>query len=140
MDGYLIKPYNFDPNKKYPVVMTVYGGPESHDVFNSFSTDIWQQWLAQNGYIVANVNNRGIANYGSAFMKVVYKQLGKWESNDFVETANYLAKMPFVDASKMGLLRAPATAVTGTTSRLLTHPGVFKVGIAKFVGYRRAFV
>jgi dipeptidyl-peptidase 4 len=129
LDGYIIKPFNFDPSKKYPVVMTVYGGPESHDVFNSFSADIWQQWLAQNGYIVANVNNRGIANYGSAFMKIVYKQLGKWESNDFVETASYLAKLPFVDASKMAIM---GTSYGGfsTTYTLLTHPGVFKVGIA----------
>ncbi|GAC1551971.1 MAG: S9 family peptidase [Mucilaginibacter sp.] len=129
LDGYMIKPYNFDPNKKYPVVMTVYGGPESHDVFNSFSTDMWQQLLAQNGYIVANVNNRGIANYGSAFMKVVYKQLGKYESNDFAETAGYLAKMPFVDGSKMAIM---GTSYGGysTTYTLLTHPGVFKVGIA----------
>lgn len=109
--------------------MTVYGGPESHDVFNNFSTDAWQQWLAQSGYIVADVNNRGIANYGSAFMKIVYKQLGKWESNDFVETANYLAKLPFVDASKMAIM---GTSYGGysTTYTLLTHPGVFKVGIA----------
>ena len=129
LDGYLIKPFNFDPTKKYPVVMTVYGGPESHDVFNDFSADTWQQWLAQNGYIVANVNNRGIANYGSAFMKIVYKQLGKWESNDFVETANYLGKLPFVDASKMAIM---GTSYGGysTTYTLLTHPGVFKVGIA----------
>jgi dipeptidyl-peptidase-4 len=129
LDGYIIKPFNFDPTKKYPVVMTVYGGPESHDVFNSFSADAWQQWLAQNGYIVANVNNRGIANYGSAFMKVVYKQLGKWESNDFVETAKYLATMPFVDSSKMAIM---GTSYGGysTTYTLLTHPGVFKVGIA----------
>ncbi len=129
LDGYLIKPFNFDPNKKYPVVMTVYGGPESHDVFNNFSADMWQQWLAQNGYIVANVNNRGIANYGSAFMKVVYKQLGKYESQDFVETANYLATLPFVDANKMAIM---GTSYGGysTTYTLLTHPGVFKVGIA----------
>ena len=129
LDGYIIKPFNFDPNKKYPVVMTVYGGPESHDVFDQFSTDAWQQWLAQNGYIVADVNNRGTANYGSAFMKVVYKQLGKWESNDFVETAKYLATMPFVDSSKMAIM---GTSYGGysTTYTLLTHPGVFKVGIA----------
>ncbi|MDP9047265.1 MAG: DPP IV N-terminal domain-containing protein [Bacteroidota bacterium] len=129
LDGYMIKPYHFDSNKKYPVVMTVYGGPESHDVFNSFSTDSWQQWLAQNGYILANVNNRGIANYGSAFMKMVYKQLGKWESNDFAETAGYLAKMPFVDGSRMAIM---GTSYGGysTTYTLLTHPGVFKVGIA----------
>jgi len=129
LDGYIIKPFNFDPNKKYPVVMTVYGGPESHDVFNSFSADMWQQWLAQNGYIVANVNNRGIANYGSAFMKIVYKQLGKYESNDFAETAGYLAKLPFVDSAKMAIM---GTSYGGysTTYTLLTHPGVFKVGIA----------
>ena len=129
LDGYMIKPYNFDPAKKYPVVMTVYGGPESHDVFNKFSTDTWAQWLAQNGYLVANVNNRGIANYGSAFMKSVYKQLGKLESSDFTETAQYLAKMPFVDGSKMAIM---GTSYGGysTTYTLLTHPGVFKVGIA----------
>jgi len=129
LDGYYIKPFNFDPNKKYPVVMTVYGGPESHDVFNQFSTDTWQQWLAQNGYIVADINNRGIANYGSTFMKVVYKQLGKYESNDFAETANYLAKLPFVDGSRMAIM---GTSYGGysTTYTLLTHPGVFKVGIA----------
>lgn len=129
LDGYMIKPYNFDPHKKYPVVMTVYGGPESHGVFNSFSADSWQQWLAQNGYIVADVNNRGIANYGSVFMKSVYKQLGKLESSDFAETAGYLAKMPFVDGSKMAIM---GTSYGGysTTYTLLTHPGVFKVGIA----------
>jgi dipeptidyl-peptidase-4 len=128
IDGYIIKPFNFDPTKKYPVVMTVYGGPSSHDVFNKFYTDGWQQWLAQNGYIVANINNRGIANYGSKFMKVVYKQLGKWESNDFVETTKYLSTMPFVDANKMAIM---GTSYGGYISAyaLLTHPGVFKVGI-----------
>ncbi|GAB2983474.1 S9 family peptidase [Mucilaginibacter puniceus] len=129
LDGYIIKPFNFDPAKKYPVVMTVYGGPSSHDVFNKFYTDGWQQWLAQNGYIVANINNRGVANYGSAFMKVVYKQLGKWETNDFVETTKYLATMSFVDADKMAIM---GTSYGGysTIYSLLTHPGVFKVGIA----------
>ncbi len=128
LDGYIIKPFNFNPTKKYPVVMTVYGGPSSHDVFNKFYTDGWQQWLAQNGYIVANINNRGISNYGSAFMKVVYKQLGKWESNDFVETTKYLSTMPFVDANKMAIM---GTSYGGYISAytLLTHPGVFKVGI-----------
>lgn len=129
LDGYIIKPFNFDPAKKYPVVLTVYGGPSSHDVFNKFYTDGWQQWLAQNGYIVANINNRGVSNYGSAFMKVVYKQLGKWESNDFVEATKYLATLPFVDAGKFAIM---GTSYGGysTIYSLLTHPGVFKVGIA----------
>jgi dipeptidyl-peptidase-4 len=129
LDAYMIKPFNFDPSKKYPVVMTVYGGPESHDVFNQFADNGWQQWLAQNGYIVVDVNNRGIANYGSEFMKIVYKQLGKWESHDFVETANCLSKLPFVDSSKMAIMGTSYGGYSATYT-LLTHPGVFKVGIA----------
>ncbi len=129
LDGYYIKPFNYDPTKKYPLVMTVYGGPESHDIFDNFTTNTWAQWLAQNGYVVANVNNRGIANYGSAFMKSVYKQLGKLESSDFVETAQYLVKKGIVDADNMAIM---GTSYGGysTTYTLLTHPGVFKVGIA----------
>ncbi|MHA4809342.1 S9 family peptidase [Flavitalea flava] len=129
LDGYMIKPSNFNPAKKYPVVMTVYGGPESHGVFNRFSANGWQQWLVQNGYIVVDVNNRGIANYGSKFMKVVYKQLGKWESHDFVETAHYLSSLPYIDSAKMAIMGGSYGGYS-TTYTLLTHPGVFKVGIA----------
>jgi len=129
LDGYMIKPFNFDPNKKYPMVMTVYGGPESHEVFNRFSGDAWAQWLAQNGYVVVNVNNRGSANYGSAFLKGVYKQLGKFESEDFAETAHYMGTMPFIDSTKMAIM---GTSYGGYISSytLLTHPGVFKVGMS----------
>lgn len=129
LDGYMIKPFNFDPNKKYPVVLTIYGGPESHAVFNRFSGNSWQQWLAQNGYIVVDVNNRGIANYGSQFMKCVYKQLGKYESADFVSTARYVGSMPFADSTKMAIMGGSYGGYS-TTFTLLTHPGVFKVGIA----------
>jgi len=129
LDGYMIKPFNFDPAKKYPVVLTIYGGPESHGVFDRFSANGWQQWLAQNGYIVVDVNNRGIANYGSAFMKCVYRQLGKWESNDFAETARYLSGLPYVDSARMAIMGGSYGGYS-TTYTLLTHPGVFKVGIA----------
>jgi dipeptidyl-peptidase 4 len=129
LDGYTIKPFNFDPAKKYPVVFTIYGGPESHGVFDRFSSNAWQQWLAQNGYIVVDVNNRGIANYGSEFMKIVYKQLGKWESHDFVETAHYLSTLPYVDSTRMAIMGGSYGGYS-TTYTLLTHPGVFKVGIA----------
>jgi len=133
LDAYMIKPFNFNPDKKYPVVMTVYGGPESHDVFNQFSASGWQQWLAQNGYIVVDVNNRGIANYGSAFLKIGYKQLGKYESNDFAETAQYMGALPFVDKANMAIM---GTSYGGysTVFTLLTHPGVFKAGIANSAG------
>lgn len=129
LDAYVIMPYNYDPKKKYPLVLTVYGGPESHDIFDNFGADSWQQWLAQNGYVVANVNNRGIANYGSAFMKGVYKQLGKQESQDFVDLANYLVKKGVADPENMAIM---GTSYGGfsTTYTMTTHPGVFKVGIA----------
>lgn len=129
IDGYMIKPFHFDPTKRYPVVMQVYGGPESHEVSDRFATNGFQQWLAQNGYIVVNINNRGISAYGSAFMKIVYRQLGKWESHDFVEAAHYLATLPYVDARNIAIM---GTSYGGysTTYTLLTHPGVFKAGIA----------
>ncbi|WP_428329066.1 DPP IV N-terminal domain-containing protein [Mucilaginibacter sp.] len=129
LDAYYINPYNYDPKKKYPMVMLVYGGPESHEIFDQFNTDTWAQWLSQNGYVVVNVNNRGSANYGSEFMKSVYKQLGKLESSDFVDMAKYMVKHAPVDSTKMAIM---GTSYGGfiTTYTLLTHPGVFKVGIA----------
>ncbi|MHB1921111.1 MAG: S9 family peptidase [Chitinophagaceae bacterium] len=129
LDGSMVKPLNFDSTKKYPVVFTIYGGPESHSVYNSFESSWFTQFLAQHGYIVVDVNNRGSANYGSAFMKVVYLQLGKWESYDFVETAKYLSSLPYVEKNRMAIM---GTSYGGysTIFTMLTHPGVFKVGIA----------
>ncbi len=129
LDCSMIKPFNFDSTKKYPVILAIYGGPESHSVYNSFDFSGWDQWLAQNGYIIVDVNNRGTANYGSAFEKVLYEKLGYWESHDFVQTAHYLAKLPYVDASEMAIM---GTSYGGysTIYTMLTHPGVFKVGIA----------
>ena len=133
LDGYMIKPIPFDASKKYPVVMAVYGGPESHSVYNSFGESAFDEWLAQRGYIIVDVNNRGNANYGSAFLKIGYKNLGYWESHDFVETAHYLATLPFVDAKSMAIM---GTSYGGysTVYTMLTHPGVFKVGIANSPG------
>ncbi|TDW96440.1 S9 family peptidase [Dinghuibacter silviterrae] len=129
LDASMIKPFHFDSSKRYPVVFDVYGGPESHNVYNRFAIDGWRQWLAQNGYIVVDVNNRGSAGYGSAFLKIVYKQLGRWESNDFAETARFLSNLPFVDSTRMAIM---GTSYGGysTVYTLLTHPGVFKAGIA----------
>lgn len=129
IDGNIIKPFPFDSTKKYPVIFAVYGGPGSQEVYDEFGSSGWSQWLAQHGYIVIGVNNRGTNNYGSAFMKTVYKQLGKWESHDFAETARYLATLPYVDASNI--------AIVGTSyggySVLYTmemYPELFKAGIA----------
>ena len=80
-------------------------------------------------FIVVNVNNRGSNNYGSAFMKVVYRDLGKWESHDFAEAAKYLAKMPFVDARHIGII---GTSYGGysTVFTMESYPDLFTVGVA----------
>lgn len=133
LDGSMFKPVPFDQSKKYPVILAIYGGPESHSVYNSFGASGTAQWYAQQGYITVDVNNRGNANYGSKFLKVGYKNLGYWESHDFVETAHYLGTLPFVDAENMAIM---GTSYGGysTVYTMLTHPGVFKVGIANSPG------
>jgi dipeptidyl-peptidase 4 len=129
IDANMVKPIPFDPNKRYPVVLDIYGGPGSQQVYDEFASSGWAQWLAQEGYIVVGVNNRGTNNYGSAFMKVVYKQLGKYEALDFAETARYLAKQSYVDPKRV--------AITGTSyggySTVYTmemYPELFPVGVA----------
>ncbi|HEX3534410.1 MAG TPA: S9 family peptidase [Gemmatimonadaceae bacterium] len=129
IDANMVKPIPFDPNKRYPVIFEVYGGPGSQQVYDEFDTSAWTQWLAQEGYIIVGVNNRGSNNYGSAFMKVVYRQLGKYEALDFAETARYLAKQSYVDSRRV--------AITGTSyggfSTVYTmemYPELFPVGVA----------
>ncbi|HXD79371.1 MAG TPA: S9 family peptidase [Puia sp.] len=129
LDGEMVRPINFDSTRKYPVVFSIYGGPESHDVFNAWGSDGYTQWLAQHGYIVADINNRGVSAYGGKFEKIVYGHLGKWESNDFAAAAHYLAGLPYVDGANMAIT-GESYGGFSTTYTMLTHPGVFKVGIA----------
>ena len=128
LDGYYIKPIDFDENKKYPLVLDIYGGPGSQGVFNTFGTNGWHQWLAQKGYVIASVNNRGNGGYGYDFEKIVHRQLGKWESHDFAETASYLASLPWVDGENMAI-RGHSYGGYTSSYTMLTHPGVFKVSL-----------
>ncbi|GAB3026070.1 S9 family peptidase [Spirosoma pulveris] len=128
IDISIIKPADFDPNKKYPVVMDIYGGPGAQSVYNEFATTSWHQWLAQTGYIVVGVNNRGSGGYGREFEKVVYEKLGKYESLDFAEAAAYLAKQPWVDGNRMAI-RGHSYGGYMSSYTMLTHPGVFKVSL-----------
>src|SRR2546423_6266229 len=91
IDGGIWKPLPFDPTKRYPVIFDIYGGPGSQQVYDEWQPSGWTQWLAQEGYIIVALNNRGTNNYGSAFMKVVYKQLGQYAATEFAEAARYLA-------------------------------------------------
>ncbi|MDX1586705.1 MAG: S9 family peptidase, partial [Balneolaceae bacterium] len=128
LDGSMIKPINFDPEKEYPLIMAIYGGPGAQGVYNTFETSGWMQYLAQEGYVVVNVNNRGSGGYGSDFEKVVYKQLGKWEAHDFAETAGYMAQKPWVDGERMAI-RGHSYGGYMSSYTMFTHPDVFKVGI-----------
>ncbi|HEY4320302.1 MAG TPA: DPP IV N-terminal domain-containing protein [Gemmatimonadales bacterium] len=129
LDFSMLKPIPFDSTRKYPVIFTVYGGPGSQAVYDQFATSTTDQWLAQQGYIVVNVNNRGTNNYGSAFMKVVYKDLGHYESRDFAETARYLGTLPYVDAHRIGIT---GTSYGGysTVFTMEQYPDLFTVGVA----------
>jgi dipeptidyl-peptidase-4 len=104
--GWMLKPADFDSTKKYPVLMHVYGGPESQEVKNSFFSPFdlaWYQLLAQKGYIIVCVDGRGTATRGDAFKKVIYKQLGKLEVIDQISAAHYLKSLSYVDGERIGI-------------------------------------
>ena len=105
LNGWMIKPSDFDPNKRYPVFMFLYGGPGSQQVVNSWGwfNYFWHQHLAQRGYIVACVDNRGTGGRGAEIKKMTYLQLGKYETIDQIEANRYLAKLPYVDKNRIGI-------------------------------------
>ncbi len=103
LNGWMLKPANFDPSKKYPVLFCNYGGPGSQQVANRFgSVSSWHQLLAQKGFIVVSVDNTGTGFRGEEFKKKTYLQLGKFEIEDQVDAAKYLGTMPFVDKDNIG--------------------------------------
>ena len=102
LNAWIIKPYNFDKSKKYPVLMTQYSGPNSQQVLNSWSFS-WYNYLAQEGYIVVCVDPRGTGARGELFRKCTYMQLGRLESDDQISAAQALAKMQYVDKDKIAI-------------------------------------
>lgn len=102
LNGYILKPAGFDAARKYPVVMYQYSGPGSQQVLNEWSIG-WMDWYAANGYIIICVDGRGTGGRGRAFMDVVYKNLGHYETIDQLAAARYAASLPFTDASRIGL-------------------------------------
>lgn len=103
LNGWMLKPANFDPAKKYPVLFCNYGGPGSQQVANRFgAVSMWHQLLAQKGFIVVSVDNTGTGFRGEEFKKKTYLQLGKFEIEDQIDAAKYIGKMSFVDAGNIG--------------------------------------
>lgn len=109
LNGVMIRPKNFDPSKKYPVVMWQYSGPGSQQVVNSWRIGsmgngaMFDNYLAQEGFIVVCVDGRGTGGRGAAFEKAIYRKMGRLESKDQVETAIYLGTLPYVDKERIGI-------------------------------------
>lgn len=131
LNGWMIKPTNFDPNRQYPVFMTLYGGPGSQQVKDQWKGQNywWYQMLAQQGYIIACVDNRGTGARGEEFKKMTYLQLGKYETIDQIEAAKYLGALPYADANRIGIF---GWSYGGFMSSLCLLKGndVFKAAIA----------
>ncbi|MFL5786710.1 MAG: S9 family peptidase [Flavisolibacter sp.] len=103
LNGWMLKPSNFDPSKKYPVLFCNYGGPGSQEVANRFgAVNMWHQMLAENGFIVVSVDNTGTGYRGEEFKKKTYLQLGKYEIEDQIDAAKYIGSLPYVDKNRIG--------------------------------------
>ena len=131
LNAWMIKPPDFNPTKKYPIFMTVYGGPGHNTVEDQWegANYLWHNLLAQKGYIVVSVDNRGTQFRGEAFKKSTYMQLGRYETEDQMAAAKYLGTLNYVDASRIGI---QGWSYGGYMSSLCITKGadLFKMAIA----------
>lgn len=129
--GKIIFPTNFDPNRKYPVIVYLYNGPHLQLVTNTFpaSGNLWYEYMAQNGYIIFTMDGRGSSNRGMKFEQAVFRNLGTTEMNDQMKGVDYLKSLPYVDSERLGI-HGWSFGGFMTTSFMLRHPEVFKVGVA----------
>ena len=131
LTGRLIKPVNFDPNKKYPVIIYVYGGPHSQLVDKSWQNQArwWQYYMASQGYIAFTMDNRGTNNRGREFETATHRQLGILETEDQMQGVEFLKSLPYVDAERIGV-HGWSYGGFMTLNLMLRHPETFKVGVA----------
>lgn len=130
LSSWQILPPNFDERKKYPVLFTIYGGPNSQTVQNRWGyRDAWYQYFAHKGIIVVSVDNRGTGFKGEEFRKVTYQELGKYETIDQIEAAQYFESLPYVEKDKIGIF---GWSYGGYMSTLCMTKGAnhFNTGIA----------
>ncbi|WP_353085372.1 DPP IV N-terminal domain-containing protein [Flavobacterium sp.] len=127
----LIKPSNFDATKKYPVLVYVYGGPHAQLITNSFldGANLWMFWMAEQGYLVYTVDNRGSDNRGFAFESVIHGRLGVNEMEDQIKGVEYLKSLPYVDGNRLAV-HGWSYGGFMTTSLMLRKSDTFKVGVA----------
>jgi dipeptidyl-peptidase-4 len=127
----MIKPSNFDPNKKYPVLVYVYGGPHAQMITNSWldGANLWMYWMAEQGYIIFTVDNRGSGERGKAFEQQIHRQLGTVEIEDQMTGVEYLKSLPYVDGNRLAV-HGWSFGGFMTTSLMLKQAGTFNVGVA----------
>ena len=128
LNGWILKPSNLDPTKKYPVLMVQYSGPDSQQSLDSWRID-WEYYLVTQGYVVACVDGRGTGARGSEFRKCTYQQLGNLETKDQIEAAKYLSQQTFIDKDRIGIW---GWSYGGYMTLMAMSSGekVFKAGIA----------
>jgi len=131
LNAWILKPKNFDPQKQYPVYLTLYCGPGKNEVVDQWDGQdyMYHQILAQNGYIVVSVDSRGTQFRGAAFKKSTYLNLGKLETEDILNVAGELKKLPYVDGNRLGI-QGWSYGGFMTTLAMTKGKGMFKMGIA----------
>ena len=127
----MVKPMDFDASKKYPTVVYVYGGPHAHNVEASWhwGSRSWETYMAQKGYILFILDNRGSEDRGRDFEQVTFRHLGQEEMKDQMQGVAYLKSLPYVDADRLGV-HGWSFGGFMTTSLMTTYPDAFKVGVA----------
>ena len=127
----MVKPVDFDPNKKYPTVVYVYGGPHAHNVDARwhYSSRSWETYMAQKGYLLFILDNRGSEHRGKDFEQATFRQLGQEEMKDQMKGVEYLKSLPYVDKDRMGV-HGWSFGGFMTISLMTNYPDVFKVGVA----------
>ena len=127
----MVKPVNFDPKKKYPTIIYVYGGPHAHNVDArwNYCSRGWETYMAEKGYLLFILDNRGSENRGKAFEQATFRQLGQIEMQDQMKGVEYLKSLPYVDADKIGV-HGWSFGGFMTISLMTNYPDVFKVGVA----------
>ena len=127
----MVKPMDFDPSKKYPAVVYVYGGPHAHNVEASWhwGSRSWETYMAQKGYILFILDNRGSEDRGRDFEQVTFRRLGQEEMKDQMKGVEFLCSQPYVDSNRLGV-HGWSYGGFMTTSLMTTYPDVFKVGVA----------
>ncbi len=127
----MVKPHDFNPAKQYPTVIYVYGGPHAHNVEASWHwySRSWETYMAQKGYIVFILDNRGSENRGLKFEQATFRQLGQVEMQDQMKGVDYLRTLPYIDMQRLGV-HGWSFGGFMTISLMLNYPDVFKVGVA----------